>query len=82
MHVQSEGDFYYLINNSKYSTTIVHFSANWSGTCRKIRPFFKELAVNNQSIQFLDVDVDDYIKLPKALTWILSQHLLSIKVVK
>ena len=38
---------------------MVDFTASWCGPCKKIAPYFEELAKNNRQIQFVKVDVDE-----------------------
>lgn len=39
---------------------IVQFSASWCGNCRIMKPKFKKMASENESIPFLVVDAEQY----------------------
>ena len=41
-------------------TVIVQFSASWCGNCRIMKPKFKKLASENESIPFLMVDAEKF----------------------
>ena len=40
-------------------TVVVDFSATWCGPCKKIAPFYHQLAKDNRGAVFVTVDVDD-----------------------
>lgn len=60
VHISSVDEFRTLIASSAFETTIVDFSATWCGPCVGIAPYFETLAQQNQGIQFLKVDVDEF----------------------
>lgn len=41
-------------------TVIVQYSATWCGNCRIMKPKFKKLASENESIPFLMVDAEKF----------------------
>ena len=41
-------------------TVIVQFSATWCGNCRIMKPKFKKMASENESIPFLIVDAEKF----------------------
>ncbi len=41
-------------------TVIVQFSASWCGNCRIMKPKFKKMASENESIPFLMVDAEKF----------------------
>ena len=45
---------------SKNETVIVQFSASWCGNCRIMKPKFKKLASENETVEFLMVDAEKY----------------------
>ena len=47
-----------IISNNE--TVIVQFSASWCGNCRIMKPKFKKLASENETIEFLMVDAEKY----------------------
>ena len=47
-----------IISNNE--TVIVQFSASWCGNCRVIKPKFKKLASENETVEFLMVDAEKY----------------------
>jgi thiol-disulfide isomerase/thioredoxin len=42
------------------NTVVVQFSATWCGNCRIMKPKFKMLASQNESIPFLVVDAEKF----------------------
>jgi len=42
---------------------VLYFTAKWCGPCQRISPIFRELADNNQKINFYKIDVDKNEKL-------------------
>lgn len=44
---------------SKNEKVIVQFSASWCGNCRIIKPKFKKMAAENESITFVLVDAEN-----------------------
>ena len=47
-----------IISNNE--TVIVLFSASWCGNCRIMKPKFKKLASENETVEFLMVDAEKY----------------------
>lgn len=47
-----------IISNNE--TVIVQYSASWCGNCRIMKPKFKKLASENESVEFLMVDAEKY----------------------
>ena len=47
-----------IISNNE--TVIVQFSASWCGNCRIMKPKFKKLASENETVEFLMVDAEKY----------------------
>ena len=48
----------------------VYFTASWCGPCRKIAPFFSDLAAEHgASVQFVKVDVDANQETAEAVRW-------------
>lgn len=45
---------------SKNEKVVVQFSASWCGNCRIMKPKFKLLASQNESIPFLIVDAEKF----------------------
>lgn len=42
------------------STVIVQYAASWCGNCRLMKPQFKRLANENENVQFVIVDAEQY----------------------
>lgn len=59
VEVQSEEEYYELIKDTKYSATVVDFTASWCPPCRLIKPIFEDLSKKYTDVQFLKVDVDN-----------------------
>ncbi|MCK5400943.1 MAG: thioredoxin family protein [Flavobacteriaceae bacterium] len=47
-----------IVNNNE--TVIVQFSATWCGNCRIMKPKFKKLASENETISFVMVDAEKF----------------------
>ncbi|MBE9490217.1 MAG: thioredoxin family protein [Bacteroidetes bacterium] len=47
-----------IVNNNE--TVIVQFSASWCGNCRIMKPKFKKLASENETISFVMVDAEKF----------------------
>ncbi|SFH11510.1 thioredoxin family protein [Pedobacter insulae] len=47
----------FLEDNTK---VMVQYSASWCGNCRIMKPKFKKLATENESVAFLMVDAEKY----------------------
>ena len=47
-----------IISNNE--TVIVQFSASWCGNCRIMKPKFKKLASENETVEFRMVDAEKY----------------------
>ena len=45
---------------SNNDTVIVQFSASWCGNCRIMKPKFKKLASENESVTFVMVDAEKF----------------------
>ena len=41
---------------------VVQFSASWCGNCRIMKPKFKKLAIENESISFVIVDAEKFVE--------------------
>lgn len=54
-----------ILNNE---TVIVQFSASWCGNCRIMKPKFKKLASENETVEFLMVDAEKYPEARKMAT--------------
>jgi len=57
-HVHSVNEYNQLKNTN--NLVIVDISATWCGPCKKIAPYFEELARNNPSVVFIHVDLDQF----------------------
>uniref|UniRef100_A0A803PFI1 Thioredoxin domain-containing protein n=1 Tax=Cannabis sativa TaxID=3483 RepID=A0A803PFI1_CANSA len=44
---------------NRASMMIINFTASWCGPCRRINPFYRELAKKFPNVIFLEVDVDE-----------------------
>ena len=55
-----------IISNNE--TVIVQFSASWCGNCRIMKPKFKKLASENETVEFLMVDAEKYPEARKMAT--------------
>jgi thiol-disulfide isomerase/thioredoxin len=53
--VSTESEFKKLTDNG---LAIVKYSAEWCGPCKRIHPQYKELAKQNNDVNFLHVDID------------------------
>ena len=47
-----------IISNNE--TVIVQYSASWCGNCRIMKPKFKKLASENETVEFLMLDAEKY----------------------
>lgn len=45
---------------SENETVVVQYSASWCGNCRIMKPKFKKLATENETIQFIMVDAEKF----------------------
>jgi thiol-disulfide isomerase/thioredoxin len=45
---------------SENKTVVVQFSATWCGNCRIMKPKFKKLAAENDSVAFVIVDAEKF----------------------
>jgi thioredoxin 1 len=54
--IQSKDHFHLITSSSK---VIVKFTATWCKPCKVIQPIYERLALENTSIQFCSVDVDE-----------------------
>jgi len=57
-HVHSETEYNSLKNTN--DLVIVDVSATWCGPCKKIAPYFEELARNHPMVVFVHVDLDQF----------------------
>jgi len=57
-HVHSAAEYNQLKNTN--DLVIVDISATWCGPCKKIAPYFEELARNHHSVVFVHVDLDQF----------------------
>ncbi len=53
---------------SNNDTVIVQFSASWCGNCRIMKPKFKKLASENESVTFVMVDAEKFTESRKMAT--------------
>lgn len=37
---------------------LLHFTANWCGPCKKIKPLVEEFIAENPDIEYIQIDVD------------------------
>ncbi|KAL1495527.1 hypothetical protein AB1Y20_016891 [Prymnesium parvum] len=56
--ITNEGHFKSAV--AKPSLTVVYFTAEWCGPCKRIAPVFAELARENPAVAFVKVDVDEH----------------------
>lgn len=47
---------------SENKTVVVQFSATWCGNCRIMKPKFKKLASENDSVAFVIVDAEKFLE--------------------
>jgi len=45
---------------SEHDTVVVQYSAGWCGNCRIMKPKFKKLATENESIKFIMADAEKF----------------------
>jgi len=45
---------------SENKTVVVQFAATWCGNCRIMKPKFKKLALENESVAFVIVDAEKF----------------------
>lgn len=57
MEQVSENDFDAVVLKHK-GLVVVDFNAEWCGPCQMLKPIFEQLAVENQSVKFVGVNVD------------------------
>lgn len=53
---------------SNNETVIVQYMATWCGNCRIMKPKFKKLASENESVSFVLVDAEKYLESRKMAT--------------
>ena len=39
---------------------VLKFGAEWCGPCKTIKPILEELKKENESVEFIDIDVDEH----------------------
>lgn len=53
----NEDTLHYLVSNNE--KVVVQFSASWCGNCRIMKPKFKKMASENESMTFVLVDAEN-----------------------
>jgi len=59
VHVESDDHFETLIDSAQGGLVVADFSAVWCGPCRRIAPFYEQLAQARRDALFLKIDVDE-----------------------
>jgi thioredoxin 1 len=54
----TEDNLQELVKNNK--KVVVQYSASWCGNCRIMKPKFKKLATENESVSFVMVDAENF----------------------
>jgi thiol-disulfide isomerase/thioredoxin len=54
----TEDNLQELVSNNK--KVVVQYSASWCGNCRIMKPKFKKLATENETVSFVMVDAENF----------------------
>eukprot|EP01083_Nonionella_stella_P255865 877635_1 len=58
-YIKTDAEFQELMEKSKEKLVVIDFTASWCGPCRMIAPVFEQMAVDNPTVIFIKIDVDD-----------------------
>src|SRR6056300_1407103 len=74
--VSTKDDFQNIINNDT-KTVVFKFSASWCASCKIIAPIvdnFKQTIVDNENIDWYDIDVDESIEI---FGWLKTKRIIN-----